>query len=66
MECIYGGKQIITTAATKAKTKIRDAESGHFPDFEQVAEKVDMQKNKTMVQICREKLKKRKKILGFL
>lgn len=33
---------------------MREAGSGHFPDFEQVVEKVDIQKD---VRICREKLK---------
>lgn len=46
--------QIITTAVTKNKAKMREAESGHFPDFEQVVEKADMQKD---ITICREKLR---------
>ena len=38
--------QVIITAAAKTKTKIREAENGHFPDFEQEAENGDMQKTK--------------------
>lgn len=59
MEWICGGKTNNNNSSNK--TKIREAESGHVPDFEQIAEKVDMQKNKTMVQIYREKLRQRKK-----
>lgn len=43
-----GGGEIIPTAATKNKTKMRKAESEHFSDFQQEAEKqnhsTDMQR----------------------
>lgn len=55
-----------TNSSNKNKTKIGEAKSGHFPELGQVTEKVDMQKNTTMAQTCKEKLRQnqREKSLG--